>query len=259
MPRYPLSRHVHGLAFVAAAALLGCAPEGSDSGAATARHPDFTGVWMAFASVAPDGARQPKYSAEGQAKLDAFYAQYTEVPELGAFCVGSGMPGVMFSTVSYPIEILQSDTRMTMLAELEMQVRRIFMDGRGHPDDYLPTNVGHSIAHWEDDMLVIDTTLLAEWPGRPWPRGDQTHIVERLYLTKRDAVGIESTGFVSTVEPPITDDVLVVDLTVTDSTYYDGPQRRVTYYQFMDDTATLEYDCPSVLWREALEKNQVTR
>ena len=45
------------------------------------------------------------------------------------------------------------------------------------------------------------------------------------------------TGFVATVEKPINDDVLVVEVTVTDPTYYDGPQRRTAYYQLVPATA----------------------
>jgi hypothetical protein len=135
--------------WLALALSVGCTPQAPTP--TQPQRPDLSGVWMAFASVAPDGAGTPQYSAEGQAALDAFAAQYSEIPEAGAYCVPSGMPRVMLSTVSYPVEILQSDTRITMLAELEMQVRRVFMDGRGHPDDSLPTGVGHSIGHWEED------------------------------------------------------------------------------------------------------------
>jgi hypothetical protein len=245
--------------FVLGAALAGCAREAPEATAAPPTHADLSGVWMAFASIAPDGARAPKYSEQGRATMDAFYSQYTQVPELGAFCVPSGMPAVMLSTVAYPIEIVQTDDRLVMLAELEMQVRRVFLDGRGHPDDYLPTGVGHSIGHWEGDSLAVDTTLLEEWSGRPWPRGEHTEVVERLSLTKRAAVNIESNAFVASVEPPITDDVLVVELTLTDPTLYDGPQQRTTYYQRMADTATLEYACSAELWRQELEKYRVSR
>jgi hypothetical protein len=104
----------------------------------------------------------------------------------------------------------------------------------------------------------VDTTQLEEWPLGPWPRSDQTHIVERLHLTKLADVDARPTGFVATVEPPINDDVLVVELTVADPTYYDGPQRRIAYYQRMADTATLEYLCTAEPWREELEKNRVS-
>jgi hypothetical protein len=214
---------------------------------------------MAFAVEIPGGGNAPRYSDEGRAALDAFAAQYREIPETGAYCVGTGMPGVMLSTVSYPIEFVQTASRIVMVAELETQVRRVFLDGRAHPDDFLPTGVGHSIGSWDGDTLVIDTNLLEEWRLRPWPRSEQTHIVERVHLTELDQVSARPTGFVATVEKPINDDVLVVDMTVTDPTLYDGPQRRTAYYQRMADTATLEYACAREHWLEELERQRVAQ
>ena len=139
-----------------------------------ARHPDLSGVWMAFAVENPDGTgNAPRYSPEGEATLDAFAAQFTEIPETGAWCYGTGMPSVMMSTVSYPIEFVQDASRIVMVAELEMQVRRVYLDGRAHPDDFLPQGVGHSVGTWDGDALVIDTGLLSEWQVRPWPRTER--------------------------------------------------------------------------------------
>lgn len=225
-------------------------------------HPDLSGVWMAFAVENPEGGgNMPRYSAAGQAALDAFAAQFREIPETGAACVGTGMPAVMLSTVSYPIELVQTASRILMVAELETQVRRVFLDGRGHPDDYLPAGVGHSIGTWDGDTLVIDTALLEEWQVRPWPRTDQTRIVERVRLTKLADVSARPTGFVadSVAERPINDDVLVFDITVTDPLYYDGPQRRIAYYQHMSDQATLEYDCVQGLWFDQLEAQRIAQ
>jgi hypothetical protein len=258
--RFAIRRVVAVMLMGTAGLLAACTPPPpSGAPAADAPPPDLSGVWMAFAAVAPDGARSPKYTAEGQAALDAFKAQFSKIPETGAYCVPSGMPGVMLSTVSYPVELVQTQSRLVMLAELEMQVRRVFLDGRSHPTDYLPTGVGHSIGHFEDDALVVDTTLLEDWQLAPWPRSDQTHIVERLYLTKRSAVSAPTNAFVATVEKPINDDVLVDEMTITDPTYYDGPQRRTAYYQRMGDTATLEYACSAESWLEELEKNRVSK
>jgi hypothetical protein len=247
----------------ASALLLGllgaCTPQPPSAPSAAAAYPDLSGVWMAFAAINPEGGPAPKYSADGQAALDAFASQFKSIPETGAYCVPGGMPSVMLTTVSYPIEIVQTENRLVMLAELEMQVRRVFLDGRGHPTDYLPTGVGHSIGRWEGDQLVIDTTLLEEWQLRPWPRSDRTHIVERVYLTKRAAVSAPTNAFIATVEKPINDDVLVVELTLTDPTFYDGPQKRTAYYQRMADTATLEYACAAELWLKELEKNRVSQ
>jgi hypothetical protein len=255
------SRLVQAVLLSVLGGIAACAPRAPSApvAAAPAAHPDLSGVWMAFAAVAPEGGLAPKYSAEGQATLDAFASKFKKIPETGAYCVPGGMPGMMLATVSYPIEIVQTENRLVMLGELEMQVRRVFLDGRDHPTDYLPTGVGHSTGHWDGNQLVVDTTLLEEWQLRPWPRSEQTHMVERLYLTKRSAVSAASNAFVASVQKPINDDVLVVELTVTDPTLYDGPQKRTAYYQRMADTATLEYACAAELWLKELEKNRVSQ
>jgi len=247
-------------AFAMLAASCSAPPASTPAVDSASRPPDLSGVWMAFAVENPDGTgNAPSYSAEGTAALDEFAAQFTSIPETGAWCYGTGMPSLMLSTVSYPIEIVQKADRLVMLAELEMQVRRVYLDGRAHPTDFLPTGVGHSVGTWDGDTLVVDTTLLSEWQVRPWPKTEQTHIVERVHLTKLGAITARATGFVATVEKPITDDVLVVEMTLTDPMLYDGPQRRTAYYQRMADTATLEYACSGEHWLEELEKNRVSQ
>ena len=251
------------LAAASPALLTACSPEADPPAGSNApvqqAVPDLSGVWMAFAVENPDGSgNAPRYSPEGQATLDAFAAQFSSIPETGAWCYGTGMPSVMMSTVSYPIEIVQHPTRLVMLAELEMQLRRVYLDGRSHPDDFLPQGVGHSVGTFEGDTLVIDTTLLSEWQVRPWPRTEQTHIVERVRLTKLGDIAARASGFVASVEKPINDDVLVDEITLTDPALYDGPQRRTVYFQRMSDTATLEYACSAEHWLEQLEKNRVS-
>jgi hypothetical protein len=243
------------------ALLIACAPPPSTPAEPLqAAVPDLSGVWMAFAVENPAGTgNAPRYSPEGRATLDEFAAQFSEIPETGAWCYGTGMPSLMLSTVSYPIEIVQHASRLVMLAELEMQVRRVYLDGREHPTDFLSTGVGHSVGTWDGDTLVVDTTLLSDWQIPPWPKSDQTHIVERVRLTKLGNVAARASGFVASVEKPINDDVLVVELTLTDASLYDGPQQRTIYYQRMADTATLEYACSGEHWLEELEKNRVLR
>jgi hypothetical protein len=243
--------------------LTACTPEPTGAPAvapaAAPTHPDLSGVWMAFAVENPaGGGNAVQYSPEGQAMLDEFAAQFSSIPETGAWCFGTGMPSVMLSTVSYPIEIVQHESRLVMLAELEMQVRRVYLDGRAHPDDFLPTGVGHSVGTWDGDTLVIDTTLLSEWQLRPWPRTEQTRIVERVHLTKLGDITARASGFVASVEKPVNDDVLVVEMTLTDPIYA-GPQQRTAYFQRMSDTATLEYACSAEHWLEELEKNRVSQ
>jgi hypothetical protein len=227
------------------------------SAPATKAPPDFSGVWMAFASENPaGGGGNPTYTNEGKAKLDAFKAQYTEIPETGLWCLGTGMPGMMLSMVSYPITVVQTPKVIAMLAELEMQRRLVYVDGRPHDNEVLPSSAGESIGRWEGNTLVIDTVNFSEWQLAAWPRTEQTHIVERVSMTRLDKVKPRASGFVAGAGKPLNDDVLVFDMTVTDPAYYAGPQRRVIYYQRMPDTATLEYQCTYEHWFDELEKKR---
>jgi hypothetical protein len=246
---------------VAAAVLMlaACSAREEPRAGAAVAPPDLSGTWMAFAVENPDGGgNAPQYSAAGAAKLDAFAAQFRAIPETGKWCLGTGMPSVMMSMVTYPIQIVQTPRLLVMLAELEMQLRRVHLDGRSHSDDLLPSSAGHSTATWEGNTLVIDTALLSDWEVRPWPRSASTHIVERVHLTRLADVKARASGIIaSSVSPPVNDDVLVVDMTLTDPAYYAGPQRRTIYFQRMDDTLTLEYLCTTEHWLEALEQQRI--
>src|SRR3970040_2347662 len=61
------------------------------------------------------------------------------------------------------------------------------MDGRKHPQDGPRTNQGHSIGRWEEDVLVVDTTLFADHPsasGNGVPSGAKKHLIERFSLSE---------------------------------------------------------------------------
>jgi hypothetical protein len=61
--------------------------------------------------------------------------------------------------------------------------RRIHLDWKSHPAGIVPSPTGHSIGHWEDDTLVVDTVAFTEGVLSPPTRNsDQLHIVERFTL-----------------------------------------------------------------------------
>ena len=227
-----------GLAFAPAAVVLADA--------------DISGVWQAYATVSAPGTGAPS-TAAGRARVDAFFAQYgDDMPEPGWYCVPPGMPATMTSTVSYPVEILQTPGRVTMLAEMDMQQRRIYLDGRDFPPNGTwPSRMGYSIGHWEGATLVIETRYLNEYLMRQWPRTEQTSIVERISRASRRALNVVRNGF-----PPEndSDDLLVIEITVTDASLYTEPQQITMYYQRVTDAEFLEYDCVASLWEIALEE-----
>lgn len=111
----------------------------------------------------------------------------------GENCLPLGMPSVILRP--YPFEFVFAPGRITMLLELDGQIRRIYTDGRKHPDDPDPTYAGHSIGHWEKDTLVVDTVgFLPEVQVSPGiPANGSMHIVERMHLTQPDALTIDTT------------------------------------------------------------------
>jgi hypothetical protein len=104
-------------------------------------------------------------------------------------CLPYGMPALMLINHN-AMEILTTPGRVTILGESDgNRLRRIWTDGRKHPDDPDITMFGHSIGHWEGQALVVDTVAIApqaylaisEAVGVP---GDgEMHVVEHIHLT----------------------------------------------------------------------------
>jgi hypothetical protein len=60
--------------------------------------------------------------------------------------------------------------------------RVVYMDGRPHPDDPIPTWWGHSIGRFDGDTLVIDTVGYNDkfwFDSRGTPHTEQLHTIER--------------------------------------------------------------------------------
>ena len=146
-----------------------------------AKLPEIAGLWEITFGGGPRGAGgegpslTPAYAAKLKSHQDA--QKRGEIEDSpAANCVPPGMPGVM--TQPYPIEILVTPGKVTIIAEAYSQWRQIFTDGRSHPDDPDLTFNGHSIGHWEGDTFVIETAGFH--PETAW-RGS----TEKLRVTER--------------------------------------------------------------------------
>jgi hypothetical protein len=164
--------------------------------------PDLSGVWEVTMGVrtrpGPGMPEQPSLTPEYAQKLAAFKAAQAkgedqETPQ--ANCVPPGMPAIM--NQPYPMELLFTPGKVTIVIEAYSQTRRIFLDGRKHPDDPDLTYNGHSIGHWDGDTLVVDsvgfTPDTALGPSQGYRHSDQMHIVERFRLTAADTMEVVTT------------------------------------------------------------------
>ena len=160
--------------------------------------PDWSGVWLPDIG---DQTRQEKgnlapWTPAAQVQIDKMWKDtYAGEPPLVLYgCFPHGMPTWMMINHN-AMEILFTPGRVTMLGEVDgNRMRRIYTDGRPHPEDPDPTFHGHSIGRWEGDTLVVDTVGIApqasigisESVGLP-NNGD-IHVVERIRLRGGDVL-----------------------------------------------------------------------
>ena len=113
-------------------------------------------------------------------------------PPLFVNCLPEAMPSWMLITHN-AMEVLFTPGRVTMLGESDgNRLRRIYTDGRPHPEDPDPTFHGHSIGKWEGDTLVIDTigilpqSLIAVSEAAGVPNNGDMRVIERIRLVNKD-------------------------------------------------------------------------
>ncbi len=189
-----------GLALIAAVPaqpLAAPAPTPADW-AALGKLPDFSGVWV------PDTVDQKRQETENTPpwtpKVGAEMAKLVQDEMDGhpffvlSNCQPYGMPALMLMTHN-SMEILYTPGRVTILGESDgNRQRRIYTDGRGHGDDPDITAHGHSIGHWDKDVLVVDTvaiapqSFLAISEGVAVPSDGDMRVQERIHLTAKDTL-----------------------------------------------------------------------
>ena len=126
-------------------------------------------------------------TAEATARVEHFKTSYDTVKEDQVqFCVPNGMPWLMLSRArDYLVDIYQTPARVTMTFEFMDTHRLIHMNESGPPPTFTPSAAGYSVAHWEGQTLVINTTALkARHPVGILQRSAQAQVTERWQLVK---------------------------------------------------------------------------
>ena len=215
-------------------------------------HPDWTGVWVRIGSPSdpqakPDANPGPESSPTDESDWPPLTPEFrnkyriiTKALERGerlndptANCLPAGFPWMM--NMPYPMEILQTQSQMTIIAEWMSQTRRVYI-GANHQPDPDPTYFGDSTARWDGDTLVVDTVGLRSdttMNDSGLPHGAHTHVVERWSL--------ERTG--------ILDD----QLTVLDPDMLTQPWTRTFKYRREPTFRIMEYVCENN--RDALDRS----
>ena len=163
-----------------------------------AKLPDWSGVWNPKITDQDKQAKtnMPPWIPAANELIQFQLAEEKagRPPPLFVNCLPEAMPSWMLITHN-AMEILFTPGRVTMLGESDgNRLRRIYTDGRPHPEDPDPTFHGHSIGKWEGDTLVIDTvgilpqSLIAISEAAGVPNNGDMRVIERIHLVGKDEV-----------------------------------------------------------------------
>ena len=204
------------------------APRASDG------HPDLSGIWLSSRQFTnpkgrglerfmPPGGRAPMLPV-----AEKFYAEITgngrfDAADPSERCLPDGVPNHM---IPLPIKIVQTPGVILTLFEEFAVFRQIFTDGRKLPVNPQPTWFGYSVAHWENNTLVVESAGFNDQTyldGEGLPHSEDLRITERY--TRPDF------GH------------LVIEFTFTDPKNYARPWTATIPFNLMPDTELIEHLC----------------
>jgi hypothetical protein len=137
-----------------------------------------------------EGAPYQPWAA--QKVLESFNRRGIDDPT--ARCLPAGLPRTVMLGL-FPQQIVQTPKQVIMLYEY-MNVFRVIPLNEKHPDDLIPSYLGHSVGRWEGDSLVVDTIGFND---KTWLAGtgtfhtDALHTVERFTRVDKDQINYEIT------------------------------------------------------------------
>lgn len=149
--------------------------------AATEGATSIAGLWDGLRDFKTRRFIYGELTPEGIAARDS----YTEADNPVIDCVPFPLPTIVAAPYLYEISILED--RIRVRTELFNVERNFYTDGRPHPESADPTTQGHSIAWWEDKVLVVDTVNYdynRAGNRSGIPGSTQKHSVERYQLTE---------------------------------------------------------------------------
>lgn len=143
-------------------------------------------------SLAP-GREPAPYQPWAATKVLEFFNR-RGVDDPAAFCLPPGLPRMNILGL-FPLQIVQTPTQIVMLYEY-MSVFRVIPLNVRHSDDLLPAYMGHSVARWDGDTLIVD---VVGFNDKTWLmsagtfHSDALHLVERYTRVSKDRIDYEAT------------------------------------------------------------------
>jgi len=175
--------------------------------------------------IPPHAALKSPYKERYERQLEAA-REGKVLSDPPARCLPPGMPEMMVGV--YGLEILQTAGQVTITSEWGPESRRIWTDGRKHPDpdDILPSYGGHSIGYWEGDVLIADTAYV-----RADVRLDESGLPHSANMRLKERFHSPKPG------------ILVDEITIDDPMAYIAPWTITKRYRYRPELNLEEYVC----------------
>jgi hypothetical protein len=197
---------VGSLAFTAAMVLTVAGAAAFDE----AKYPDWKGQWSRLQTLRTQASPNPSFDPnkfQGLAQEAPLTPEYQAILEASLADQAAGGAGLDRDYVCFSAGMMNVYSTMEIIVMPEVthilmgflhEVRRIFTDGRGWPEDLEPSIAGYSIGQWIDadgsggyDLLEVETRgfkglRTLDSTGLPLHEDNQSIIKERIYGDKSD-------------------------------------------------------------------------
>lgn len=191
--------------------------------------PDLTGMWM----YGRDPFTPEPVFTDWAAKLVDERTKNFWVDSPRFRCLPTALPIPTHTPPTFG-KFVHTENLIVILYEGILGYRQVFMDGRGHPEDFDPSWLGHSIGWWEDDVLVVDTVGFNDrgWTGATHPRSEDFHVIERYQRTSYGGMELE--------------------LTIEDPAVYKEPWVRQMPIYLAPNEELFEFVCENEKWLKSV-------
>jgi hypothetical protein len=161
--------------------------------------PDLTGIWI----PEPPKVRNATVGLKpGEVSMTPWAQKIFDERKTGdvsandpdANCLPQAVPKI--NSAPEPFKIFQEPYTIVILYEAFDQFRQFFMDGRALPKDPNPQWYGYSVAKWDGDTLVVESS---GFNGKAWldqlghPSTEALHVIERFHRRDFGHMDITST------------------------------------------------------------------
>ena len=161
--------------------------------------PDLTGIWFpeppkvrdVTVGLKPDEVSMTPWA---QTVFDERKTGELSATDPDANCLPQGVPKI--NSAPEPFKIFQEPNVVVILYEAFGQFRQFFMDGRDPIKDPNPQWYGYSVAKWDGDTLVVESS---GFNGKAWldqlgrPSTEALHVIERFHRKDFGHMDITST------------------------------------------------------------------